>query len=281
MSNLSSSPTRRRPPPRSFERNGKHRKNDHIMNDRIKDNENSQRKSISPLHRILIVVFLGLSPTIWKYLNQMMNRKNNFGGRQRSSYDKYSSTGAEKYVTCGSAIKLTHDLSGHVLSSQTGTNWSGRGSGQQVVTGSPDLGNHSSLWLVQNGNNCAVTEPIKCNSNINLSHLLSNKNLHSHMNYPSQMSGGNEVTARSGEINSVGDWIVQCEDGLQFWERNRRVKLMHSHTLTYLSAHPKYEFNRNNCGMNCPVQNHIEVYGDRKQGKEALWLATLGIHLST
>eukprot|EP00816_Leptocylindrus_hargravesii_P012995 CAMPEP_0196803456 /NCGR_PEP_ID=MMETSP1362-20130617/2878_1 /TAXON_ID=163516 /ORGANISM="Leptocylindrus danicus, Strain CCMP1856" /LENGTH=243 /DNA_ID=CAMNT_0042175067 /DNA_START=44 /DNA_END=775 /DNA_ORIENTATION=+ len=224
----------------------------------------------------LIVAFIKRQPVSSKFSSA--------SGNGDSAYD-----GDKKYVTCGSAIKLTHKETGYLLNSQSDANWSGRGSGQQVVTLTPVMSSHDSLWLVReahgrmNKDICAPSTPVKCSTNIRLTHLSTNKNLHSHP-VESQMRGGREVSAFSPRGDGEGDikdnWIIECERGAKFWERDRPVRLLHSHTLDHLSSDVKNTFNERNCGRNCPIQNHIEVAGVDRDGKSELWLATLGVHFS-
>ena len=148
----------------------------------------------------LIVAFMKRQPISGKFSSASDNGDD-------SAYD-----GDKKYVTCGSAIKLTHKETGYLLNSQSDANWSGRGSGQQVVTLTPVLSSHDSLWLVREAHHngrmdkdiCAPSTPVKCSTNIRLTHLSTNKNLHSHP-VESQMRGGREVSAFSPRGDGEGD----------------------------------------------------------------------------
>lgn len=259
----------------------------------IKSSATETRKNIPNIYRYIPFIFFAFTPIVWRSLSSYIQSYSLHQTNQKHSsyYKKFSSTDEEKYVTCGSAIKLTHITTGYVLNSQRDANWSGRGSGQQVVTGNPDISSQQSLWLVREGHamakkgyQCATTTPVKCSSSIRLTHLLTNKNLHSHSAFTSQMSGANEITAYSPRGNGEGDisddWIVECEKGFENWNRNTPVKLRHSVTASYLSASASFEFNERNCGRNCPIKNHIEAYGSPNEDKSTVWFATLGVHLS-
>lgn len=52
-------------------------------------------------------------------------------------------------VTCGSVIKLEADKTRHVLHSHEVSYGYGRGSGQQSVTGYPEMDQAGSLWIVR------------------------------------------------------------------------------------------------------------------------------------
>lgn len=52
-------------------------------------------------------------------------------------------------VTCGSVIKLEHDRTNHYLHSHEVAYGTGRGSGQQSVTGYPERESGSSMWIVR------------------------------------------------------------------------------------------------------------------------------------
>ena len=262
----------------------------------LNENNNvaSDGNRIPNVYRYMFVILLTFGPTLWRSISKMVyNYSLNRKSQERTSYfKKFTSSDEEKYVTCGSAIKLSHAITGYVLNSQSDANWSGRGSGQQVVTGNPDISSQQSLWLVREGhsiaktgNQCPAATPIKCNSTIRLTHLLTNKNLHSHSAFPSQMSRANEVTAYSPHSNGEGDvsddWIIECGNGAKNWSRNVPVKLRHSSTSGYLSTNASNEFNQRNCGRNCPIKYHLEVFGGPDKDQSTLWIATIGVHLSS
>merc|ERR1712241_601431 len=74
---------------------------------------------------------------------------------------------ADKYVTCGSAIKISHVESGAENFLDSGDRNYGSGSGQQLVTFKPNQSDHSSLWLVREAHDtpqCSAASRIPCNS---------------------------------------------------------------------------------------------------------------------
>merc|ERR1712151_1453314 len=85
------------------------------------------------------------------------------------------------YVTCGSVLKLysaNHHIRLHSHDVAYGT-----GSGQQSVTGVPNADDSNSYWQVRAGTkmgNCKRGEPIKCGDDLRLTHVNTQKNLHSH-----------------------------------------------------------------------------------------------------
>jgi len=65
-----------------------------------------------------------------------------------------------KQVTCGSLIKLENEKTRHMLHSHEVNYGTGRGSGQQSVTGFPEKDSSQSLWIVRGGEvSGAVQEP--------------------------------------------------------------------------------------------------------------------------
>ena len=156
------------------------------------------------------IVITGALIAIVSLIVAYINRQPKYGNYSSAAdNDNSRHDGDKKYVTCGSAIKLTHKETGYLLNSQSGANWSGTGSGQQVVTLTPNTSSHDSLWLVREANAfskdiCAPSTPVKCSTTLRLTHLSTNKNLHSHM-IESQMRGGREVSAYSPKGDGEGD----------------------------------------------------------------------------
>lgn len=122
----------------------------------------------------------------------------------------------ERYVTCGSVIKLLntdHRVRLHSHDVKYGT-----GSGQQSVTGieiKEDVGSH---WVVKaaNGKICPRGQPIKCGSLIRLEHLESKRNLHSHI-FSSPLSSQQEISCygENGEGDTGDHWKVICSGKLK------------------------------------------------------------------
>ena len=95
-------------------------------------------------------------------------------------------------VSCGSVIKIHNADTGYYLHSEEKT-LGGIGSGQQIVTFHKDKGTQDALWLVRPANHgndesfeyppegtCQLAKPIRCNTAIRLTHLGTQRNLHSH-----------------------------------------------------------------------------------------------------
>lgn len=114
----------------------------------------------------------------------------------------------ENYVTCGSVVKLKHHDTGYYLNSESKN--LNAGSGQQIVTFVKDPSTQNTLWWLRPAHHgqgkeveypanvpdlsCHLAEPIACGSLIRLTHLSTQKNLHSH-GVESVLSQQQEVTA--------------------------------------------------------------------------------------
>lgn len=191
-----------------------------------------------------------------------------------------------KYVTCGSAVKLTHIQSGgkyYLNSPKASVN---SGSGQQLVTLVPDRTKSSALWLVQESHEaepCLAGEPIWCGKAIRLTHLETQKNLHSH-EVLSPLSKQQEVTAfgEDGIGDTGDDWVVVCSHGKtgQKLERNAPFRLQHVDTSKFLGGKSTTMFNERNCGGRCPVMNQLEAFARSQQDEFSLFRVELGVLLS-
>eukprot|EP00934_Nitzschia_sp_Nitz4_P003533 Nitzschia sp. Nitz4//scaffold26_size159584//115729//116596//NITZ4_002507-RA/size159584-snap-gene-0.48-mRNA-1//-1//CDS//3329545130//3523//frame0 len=210
-----------------------------------------------------------------------------------------------EYVTCGSAIKLSHyeanKASGkeHFLNSE-GKNL-GSGSGQQIVTAIPSATTTNTLWWIRGSNSLATenaaerdglvsacakdgtAEPVPCGSVIRLTHLQTMKNLHSH-SVKSPLSGQQEVSGfgeGDGNGDNGDDWKVVCYDSSStFWERESMVAFQHVDSGKYLGAASTLKFTHQNCGHNCPIMDHLEVFGRTSKDNVVFWVVELGVHLS-
>lgn len=201
----------------------------------------------------------------------------------------------EGLVTCGSAVKLSHYESKaqtgkeHFLNSETKN--LGSGSGQQIVTAVTSETSTNTLWWIRGPNDeerhgtdsaCVegVAQPIPCGSIIRLTHLETLKNLHSH-NVKSPLSRQQEVSAY-GEGDGAGDngddWKVLCKG--QFWERESMVSFQHADSAKFLGASSTVKFTHQNCGHNCPILNHLEVFGRSQRDNYASFVVEMGVHLS-
>jgi len=191
----------------------------------------------------------------------------------------------DKFITCGSAVKLKHVQSGEKFYLDSGEVTSQRGSGQQMVTLKPSNDSHSSLWLVREAYDpehtvpCVTATPVKCNSIIRLTHVQSNKNLHSH-SYKSALASKQEVTCfgEGGNGDASDNFEVICRG--KFWEKDVEIMFQHVETKKYLAASNKVAFNERNCGGNCPIKNHLEAFAIASMDQHVAFKADLGIFLS-
>jgi len=188
----------------------------------------------------------------------------------------------DKFVTCGSAIKIKRSArSGdtHYLSSSNQS--LGSGSGQQIVTFIPKRSTYGTLWQVKSADGtkpCVPGEPIACNSLIRLEHLETGKNLHSHM-HKSVLSGQQEVSAfgDNGNGDDSDNWKVEC--GAKYWRRETNFRLMHQNTVKYLGASTTVKFDERNCGHGCPIMNHLESFARARKDEHTILQVDLGVHL--
>lgn len=201
-----------------------------------------------------------------------------------SEYEESS----DKYVTCGSAIKLAHVETGRKFYLDSGEQSYGSGSGQQIVTLKPEKNDHSSLWLAREGHGepqCNAGEPIHCNTVIRLTHVETGKNLHSH-HFRSPITNQQEVSGygNDGEGDDGDNFRVVCvgagEGDGAYWRRSKAVGLQHVKSMKYLTAQANADFNARNCGGRCPIMNHLECVVKSSFDKNAQFTATLGVHLS-
>ncbi|KAJ3282933.1 Stromal cell-derived factor 2-like protein 1, partial [Blyttiomyces sp. JEL0837] len=145
------------------------------------------------------------------------------------------------------------------------------GSGQQSVTGFAAGDDPNSYFLVQPAyeKTCTRGTPIKCNTEIRLEHMNTNKYLHSHA-HQSPLSGNQEVSAY--EFTDLGDnWKVVCHDKKAvYWKREEKVRFLHEVTGKYLSSNAKYQF-RN------PIPGQLEISATKSAGNNELWQVQEGI----
>uniref|UniRef100_A0A7S2LH23 MIR domain-containing protein n=2 Tax=Leptocylindrus danicus TaxID=163516 RepID=A0A7S2LH23_9STRA len=159
---------------------------------------------------------------------------------------------------------------------------------QRVVTMSPHRESADSLWLVREASGqpqCLPGQPIKCGSRIRLTHLQSNKNLHSSRNFHSPLSKQQEthLFGDNGEGDFKDDWVVVCKGDKPsdrfFWQRDSNkqyIQLKHAESGAFLSSSYTLSF-----GPNTPrIENHLEVSGTYDAASPATnFQVTLGIHL--
>ncbi|KAI3380418.1 hypothetical protein SNEBB_007888 [Seison nebaliae] len=192
-----------------------------------------------------------------------------------------------QFVTCGSSLKLKNTYSRVCLHSHDVKY--GSGSGQQSVTAIDDTSDHNSYWqvlgrdLTQSPTHknvkpgdlfCERGQPIKCNSVIRLLHMTTGKLLHSHGQYRSPLSHGQEVSAygKNGVGDSSDNWKVECANKeAKYWERSSDVKFKHVATGKYLHV-PGDTYGR-------PIHGQKEVTAHYSSSAQSLWRASEGIFI--
>ena len=188
----------------------------------------------------------------------------------------------DKFVTCGSVVKLTHVESGGKYYLHSENKNLGGGSGQQIVTLIPEKSGTSTSWWIREAHDddyCVTTSPIKCGSTIRLTHLDTMHNLYTHA-HTSPLSRQQEITAfgNDGTGDAMDDWIVQCSSG-NYWKRDAKIRLLHIGTQRYLGGSSQVQFNQQNCGGGCPIMNHLEAFGRQTFDAFSEFKAELGVYL--
>lgn len=191
-----------------------------------------------------------------------------------------------EFVTCGSAIKLSHrERSGNEYFLSSGGHRINSGSGQQLVTSSPHKADSSStLWTVREGQGQEPCEPgvkIKFGTKIRLSHVDTGSNLHSHQ-VKSALSRQQEVTAfgEDGNGDHGDDWVVNPAQGSSnYWKKDNEVFIMHDQTKHHLGCSEQAVFSLNNCGRQCPVMDHLEVFARKEKDHFVKWKTSMGVFL--
>jgi dolichyl-phosphate-mannose--protein O-mannosyl transferase len=190
-----------------------------------------------------------------------------------------------EYVTCGSAIKLTHSEGSNEYFLSSDGHRINSGSGQQLVTASPDKSKQTALWIIKEKNGaepCVTGTKIPYGSKIRLTHLRTGANLHSH-NVRSPLSSQLEVSGygEDGQGDGGDDWIVNPVRGSgTHWKTDEEVVIQHVDTSHYLGCTEQAQFTRQNCGHNCPVMNHLEIFGRKAADSFTKWKASLGVFLN-
>ncbi|KAI3504494.1 hypothetical protein L1887_26010 [Cichorium endivia] len=191
-----------------------------------------------------------------------------------ASSSVYAATSEGVEITYGSVIKLMHEKTKFRLHSHDVPY--GSGSGQQSVTGFPDVNDANSYWIVRPAPETSVKlgDNIKTGTIIRLQHLQTRKWLHSHL-HASPISGNLEVSCFGDDGNSdTGDyWRVEIEGSGKTWRQDQRMRLYHVDTSGYLHSHNK-KYSRIAGGQQ-------EVCGVREKRADNIWLAAEGIYLPT
>eukprot|EP01120_Amphizonella_sp_Union-15-10_P006627 TRINITY_DN2160_c0_g1_i1.p1 TRINITY_DN2160_c0_g1~~TRINITY_DN2160_c0_g1_i1.p1 ORF type:complete len:206 (+),score=27.01 TRINITY_DN2160_c0_g1_i1:52-669(+) len=139
------------------------------------------------------------------------------------------------FVTCGSMIKLRHVKTGYRLHSHEVTY--GSGSGQQSVTGFPNIDDPNSFWIIREPlkkPSCIQGSSIKNGAVIRLQHYATKKYLHSHL-HRSPLSQQQEVSCYP-EGDTGDNWKVITVTGSEYWKRGETVRFQHVDTGNYLQS---------------------------------------------
>lgn len=187
-----------------------------------------------------------------------------------SSASAASTEGVE--ITYGTVLKLMHERTKFRLHSHDVPY--GSGSGQQSVTGFPNVDDANSYWIVrpQPGTSAKQGDSIKSGTIIRLQHMRTRKWLHSHL-HASPITGNLEVSCFGGESTSdTGDyWRVLIEGSGKTWKQDQRIRFHHVDTGGYLHSHDK-KYTRIAGGQQ-------EVCGVQEKRADNVWLAAEGVYL--
>lgn len=178
-------------------------------------------------------------------------------------------------VTCGSAIKLTHVVSGYKLHSHEIPY--GTGSGQQSVTGFPENNDPNSYFIVEGAHGgvpCQRGEAVRCGTEVRLRHASTQRRLHSHL-HTSPLSGNQEVSCFGDHFSSdTGDnWVLQCVGREQYWTRELPVRLLHKDTNRFLASSQRFKYQH-------PIPGQQEVYATSNSDREVSWTAQEGVYVA-
>ncbi|KAI7753664.1 hypothetical protein M8C21_015806, partial [Ambrosia artemisiifolia] len=184
----------------------------------------------------------------------------------------YAATSEGVEITYGSALKLMHEKTRFRLHSHDVPY--GSGSGQQSVTGFPNVDDANSYWIVRPTPETSAKQgdAIKSGSIIRLQHMRTRRWLHSHL-HASPISGNLEVSCFGDDGNSdTGDyWRLEIEGKGKTWRQDQRIRLFHVDTSGYLHSHDK-KYSRIAGGQQ-------EVCGVREKRADNVWLAVEGVYL--
>ncbi|KAK8965606.1 Stromal cell-derived factor 2-like protein [Platanthera guangdongensis] len=175
-------------------------------------------------------------------------------------------------ITYGTVLKLMHERTRFRLHSHEVPY--GSGSGQQSVTGFPNVDDSNSYWIVRPlpDSSSKQGDAIPHGTIIRLQHMRTQKWLHSHL-HASPISGNLEVSCFGGGGQSdTGDfWRVEIEGSGKTWKQDQRIRLKHVDTSGYLHSHDK-KYTRIAGGQQ-------EVCGIRDKKPDNIWLAAEGVYL--
>jgi dolichyl-phosphate-mannose--protein O-mannosyl transferase len=195
-------------------------------------------------------------------------------------------------VTCGSSIKLVHDMTRFRLHSHEIAY--GSGSGQQSVTAHASRNDPNSYWLVKEGDGeaaCELGTKIQCGATIRLEHVATRRNLHTHA-FRAPLSPQHEVSGFgvAGDGDAGDNWIVDCVETHQcsadgkcddqgVWKRDALVKLRSAITGRLLTTSWRERFDDSNCPR-CPINGQQQVSATTEDNEYAFWFAGEGIYVS-
>ncbi|KAK3121449.1 hypothetical protein QOZ80_8BG0653560 [Eleusine coracana subsp. coracana] len=175
-------------------------------------------------------------------------------------------------ITYGSVIKLMHEKTKFRLHSHDVPY--GSGSGQQSVTGFPNVDDANSYWIVrpQPDSLGKQGDPITNGAIVRLQHMRTRKWLHSHL-HASPITGNLEVSCFGGDNESdTGDyWRLEMEGSSKTWQQDQRIRLRHVNTGGYLHSHDR-KYTRIAAGQQ-------EVCGVADKRPDNVWLAAEGVYL--
>jgi|EP00161_Ancyromonas_sigmoides_P004723 dolichyl-phosphate-mannose--protein O-mannosyl transferase len=196
------------------------------------------------------------------------------GGGGAHDHDHGEPSEEHRYVTCHSVVKLRHAHTKYYLHSHQ-VNY-GSGSKQQSVTAVDTNADSNSFWEVRpaDGETCETGDRIRCGGSVRLTHLQTQRNLHSH-NVASPLSGQLEVSAYGdgGNGDAGDDFQLSCAGSETYWVRNTGVALQHKATRGWLHSHRR-PYPR-------PIEGQLEVSCAKQKSFQTNWEAREGIYFPT
>ncbi|GFP82789.1 stromal cell-derived factor 2-like protein [Phtheirospermum japonicum] len=162
-------------------------------------------------------------------------------GVQASPRSRLSFHTHTRNITYGSVIKLMHEKTKFRLHSHDVPY--GSGSGQQSVTGFPNVDDSNSYWIVRPTQDSSAKQgdAIKSGELIKLQHMKTRKWLHSHL-HASPISGNLEVSCfgNDGQSDTGDYWRLEIEGSGKTWRQDQRIRLRHVDTGGYLHTEGVY-----------------------------------------
>ncbi|EGR33403.1 stromal cell-derived factor 2, putative, partial [Ichthyophthirius multifiliis] len=142
-----------------------------------------------------------------------------------------------------------------------------------------------SLFTIKFGQGQPVqtyNSPVKCGDIIRLEHINTKKNLHSH-NYKSAISNKQEVSGfgNNGQGDLNDNFIIECINGQKGSDLLASFEFYLQHQLSklYLSSSKRFNYNRSNCGYNCPIIDQLEVNCQSNKDADSKWKVVGGLIL--